>query len=198
MRFSLNQLALGAFAVTVALAEALPMKDTLELRSSMEDTSDLPIIREDDGQQNTLIIKNMDDKTRIIHFRSEFPEEMKKHKMIGHDLVLKGGETAWVDVPKHFSGNFMAFLPGDPEKMRTLAEVSFQGGSNQDITFYDVSAVTTHTDQDGVHYMYPLSEEGKRSGCHKFPCETAYRFWNDDKNTYSTKDTKMVVELFSS
>ncbi|KAB8294790.1 hypothetical protein EYC80_006751 [Monilinia laxa] len=198
MRFSMKELTVGAFAIGTAIAQSVPMMETLELSNPMEDTSDLTIIRDDNGQQNTLIIKNMDEKTRIVHFRSEYPESMKKYKMIGHELVLKGGQVAWVDVPHQFSGNLVAFIPGDPEKMRSLAEISFQSGAHHDITFYDVSAVTTHTDQDGVHFMYPLSEAGARSGCHRFPCDTAYREWNDDKNTYSTKDTKMVIELYSS
>ncbi|ESZ89562.1 hypothetical protein SBOR_10053 [Sclerotinia borealis F-4128] len=153
---------------------------------------------EGERNPNVLIIKNMDNHPRELHFRAEGPASLLSHKMIGHNIQITAGDTHWLEVPYGWNGNFVAFVIGSaPKEDRVLAEFAFQVDGRIG-TWYDVSAVTTHNDQEGVHWIYPLSEAGDKSGCETFPCETSYKVWNHDKNTKYTTDTRMVIELYSS
>ncbi|KAF7870629.1 hypothetical protein EAF04_004373 [Stromatinia cepivora] len=186
MRFLYGFLALGAFAVTTVFGAPLP---------------------ETEMPPNRFIIKNLGNEAMELHFRSEFPESMKKHKMMNHNIQIGPKQVQMLEVPSGWSGNFNAFVIGSAEKdHRTLAEFTFphpDGNNPKDPknqhkyrTWYDVSAVDTHEDQDGVHFVYPYSKEGRKAGCETFPCDEAYRHSKDDKNTMFTEDTTMVVEIY--
>ncbi|KAI9649261.1 hypothetical protein NHQ30_001831 [Ciborinia camelliae] len=189
MRFALKQLALGAFAVTSVLG--------LTMRDKARDPNVLAIRGVDDNQPvspNIIIVKNMDEKSRTLHFRSEGPVEMLEFKMIGHDITMKGGETLHLEMPRKWKGNFRAFVVGDTRTLGVLAEITFVEGGH---TFYDASSIVAQDDQDGVHKVYPFEKEGSMAGCELYPCANAYSYPTNDVNTRATSDTKIVVELYS-
>ncbi|KAF7524155.1 hypothetical protein G7054_g11519 [Neopestalotiopsis clavispora] len=70
-----------------------------------------------------------------------------------------------------------------------------------DITYFDVSAIVNADDHDGVHEMWPASEntvsvKTLMSGCTIFPCNTAY-YLADDVQTVATTETELYCSLGS-
>jgi L-rhamnose isomerase len=111
------------------------------------------------------------------------------------DLYAPAGKTVSVTFPYRWQGNWKA-LHEDADKngVWTLGEVTFQGGNDGQQTSYDVSAIDNHTDDTGVHWLYPASGNGIKSGCDKFPCNSAYTASNDVQ-TQTTYETALTCLL---
>ncbi|KAM3076345.1 hypothetical protein ACMFMG_007166 [Clarireedia jacksonii] len=124
-----------------------------------------------------------DDKDRFIYFTPN-----KGYALIPK-VPVPVGKPASVTLPDGWQGNFIAIhRDADQNGNWILGEVTFQGGTDKMQTSYDVSAIVNQTDQTGIHWMYPGSGNGIKSGCDHFPCGTAYTAWNDvqTQTTYET------------
>ncbi|KAF7954639.1 hypothetical protein EAE96_005758 [Botrytis aclada] len=140
--------------------------------------------------RNTIHFKALDNVPRIISFTSH--PECADIEEIHH----RGGEDFMIEMPPYWAGTVMARLYGGVHPInRAIAEFKWQGFEGK--THYDASAVDNHTDNTGVHWVYPAGLghiPEARSGCTVFPCDNAYLLW-DDVQTRVTYQTDMVVEI---
>jgi hypothetical protein len=138
---------------------------------------------------NLITFIPQDDQARIIYFTpnpgfANIP-----------DLSAPAGQTVSVTLPHGWQGNFKAPHAGaDRDANWILGEVTFQGGSDHQQNSYDVSAIVNKTDGTGIHWLYPTSGNGIKSGCDKFPCGTAY-VGSDDVQTQTTYETTLTCLL---
>ncbi|KAK6065709.1 DNase1 protein [Seiridium cupressi] len=142
---------------------------------------------------NTVTFVSQDSKDRKIIFTPS----------IGNSEIasieVSGGATETVTFPTGWIGNWYAVCDGSSNTNGMLGEVTFQGWN--DITYFDVSAIVNANDFDGVHEMWPASQDSEStktlmSGCAVFPCNTAY-YLPDDVQTVTTTDTALYCTLGS-
>lgn len=111
------------------------------------------------------------------------------------DLFAPAGKTVSATFPNGWQGNFKApHSDADKNGNWILGEITFQGGDDSKQTSYDVSAIVNKTDGSGIHWLYPTSGNGAKSGCNTFPCKTAYVAW-DDTQTQTTYETTLTCLL---
>jgi len=114
-------------------------------------------------------------------------------------IEVAGGATQTVTFPTGWIGNWFSVSEGASNIDGMLGEVTFQGWN--DITYFDVSAIVVPSDHDGVHQMWPASQNSDAtktlmSGCDVFPCNTAY-YLPDDLQTVTTTETDLYCTLGS-
>ncbi|KAH6655131.1 hypothetical protein BKA67DRAFT_226897 [Truncatella angustata] len=140
---------------------------------------------------NTVTFVSQDSTSRKIIFTPS----------IGHEeinsITVGGQATETVEFPTGWIGNWFAQCDGSSNTLGMLGEVTFQGWN--DITYFDVSAIVDSSDHNGVHMMWPASEnsastKSKMSGCEVFPCNTAY-YLADDVQTVTTTETALYCTL---
>ncbi|KAF3000587.1 hypothetical protein E8E14_007435 [Neopestalotiopsis sp. 37M] len=142
---------------------------------------------------NTVTFVSQDSTTRKIIFTpSSGYSEIDSIEVAG-----LGTET--VSFPSGWVGNWYSVSEGADNTSGMLGEVTFQGWD--DITYFDVSAIVNADDHDGVHEMWPASEntvsvKTLMSGCTIFPCNTAY-YLADDVQTVATTETELYCSLGS-
>lgn len=142
---------------------------------------------------NTVTFVGQDSTSRKIVFTpSSGHEEIDS-------ITVAGGATETVEFPTGWIGNWFAQCEGADNTQGMLGEVTFQGWN--DITYFDVSAIVDANDHNGVHMMWPASENSastktKMSGCERFPCNTAY-YLPDDVQTVTTTETELYCTLGS-
>ncbi|PQE05006.1 DNase1 protein [Rutstroemia sp. NJR-2017a BBW] len=138
---------------------------------------------------NLITFIPQDDQARIIYFTSN------PGYAIIPDLYAPAGKTVSVTLPHGWQGNFKAPHAGaDKNANWILGEVAFQGGDDHKLISYDVSAIVNQTDGTGIHWLYPTSGNGFKSGCDTFPCNTAY-VGSDDVQTRTTYETTLTCLL---
>lgn len=135
---------------------------------------------------NTVTFVPMDDKTRTVIFTPTVP-----HAKID-DIEVKGGQSAVVEFPQEWLGNWYAIDEGADPDPGMLGEVAFQGHEGR--TYFDVSAIIDPEDHGGVKMMYPKEAETPTSGCEEFPCDNAYYLW-DDEQTKVTDEVHLICTL---
>jgi len=109
------------------------------------------------------------------------------------ELTISGLNTMEnVTFPYGWTGNVFSVSEGAPMVPGMLAEVMFNGYN--DATYFDVSAIVSPDDHDGIKIMKPLSQDTPLSGCQTFPCDNAYNK-PDDIATLSTPDSELIVFL---
>jgi hypothetical protein len=116
-----------------------------------------------------------------------------------NSIELAGLDTQTVTFPESWIGNWYSVSEGADNTNGMLGEVTFQGWNG--ITYFDVSAIVNANDHDGVHQMWPASQNSASpkslmSGCAVFPCNTAY-YLPDDVQTVTTTETALYCTLGS-
>jgi hypothetical protein len=79
------------------------------------------------------------------------------------------------------------FDGGNPYNSSIRAEVTFDGYAGA--TYYDVDAIDNCRDNTGVKWLYPASGAGVHGGCDSFPCDGAYKKWDDIQTRVMDKNT---------
>ena len=162
---------------TTTLLSALLGTATLTLAASS--TEDFP---------NSIEFRSQDSTTRTIVFRPNVPGDWKPD-----NLIVPGNDHAVANFAPGWQGMFYSIsAPLKPEDVEhgMLGEVTF----DESKTWYDVSAIDVPGDHVGVKQLFPLTEEGVKSGCEVFPCDTAY-YLPDDIQTQATNDHHLVCTL---
>lgn len=140
---------------------------------------------------NTVTFVSQDNTSRKIVFTPS-----TGHSEID-SIEVAGKATETVTFPTGWIGNWFAICEDADNTQGMLGEVTFQGWDG--ITYFDVSAIVDATDHNGVHQMWPASENSvssktKMSGCAVFPCNTAY-YLPDDVQTVTTTETELYCTL---
>ncbi|KAF7908226.1 uncharacterized protein EAF01_003981 [Botrytis porri] len=139
---------------------------------------------------NTIQFISFDDTDRVITFTSHPQCEDLP------DIHHKGGENFTMEIPLNWGGTVMARMYDAVVPIhRVQAEFQWQGFEGK--THYDASAITNHTDNSGIRFIYPAGQghvHEARSGCTVYPCNTAYLQANDEQ-TKVTYQTDMVIEI---
>ncbi|TGO38389.1 hypothetical protein BHYA_0076g00400 [Botrytis hyacinthi] len=140
--------------------------------------------------RNTIEFIAYDNEDRIISFTSHVQCEDIE------DIHHKGGENFTIEIPLNWGGTVMAKKYGAVHPIhRIQAEFQWQGFEGK--THYDASAITNHTDNSGIRFIYPAGQGNvyeARSGCTVYPCDNAY-LQPDDVQTKVTRQTDMVIEI---
>ncbi|KAF5873226.1 putative dnase1 protein [Botrytis fragariae] len=140
--------------------------------------------------RNTIHFISFDDVDRIIAFTSH------AHCEDIEDIHHKGGENFTIEMPQNWGGTVMAKKYDAVVPIhRVQAEIQWQGFEGK--THYDASAITNHTDNSGIRFIYPAGQGDvyeTRSGCTVYPCDNAY-LQPDDEQTKVTYQTDMVIEI---
>ncbi|TVY83170.1 hypothetical protein LSUE1_G004755 [Lachnellula suecica] len=107
--------------------------------------------------------------------------------------VVPGHSSKHVSMPGAWNGSWRTiFDGGNPSESSIRGEVTFNGFVGD--TYYDVEAIDNCCDNSGVKWLYPASGNGVHSGCNTFPCDGAYKKW-DDIQTQSTSEKDLVCEI---
>lgn len=134
---------------------------------------------------NTITFVNQDSTNRTLVFTPSVPFEKLAN------VNLTGYETKVVSFPYGWIGNFFAMLPdGDENASGMLGELTFN--SWDDLTFFDVSAITNPTDTDGIKQIFPKNSNEPLAGCQEFPCTNIYNVWDDDLATKASTETDYI------
>ncbi|KAG7130867.1 hypothetical protein HYQ45_010410 [Verticillium longisporum] len=135
---------------------------------------------------NTVTFVSTDQTDRTIYFtpNAGYPEVAP--------VEVPAGQSIKSEVPQSWIGNWYSVSVGADNIPGMLGEVAFQGWN--DLTYFDVSAIVTPGDHDGVHEMWPAQGHTPTSGCAEFPCNNAYYLW-DDVQTKTTPETDLICTL---
>lgn len=142
---------------------------------------------------NTVTFVSLDSTNRKVIFTpSEGHSELDS-------IEVAGEATEVATFPEGWIGNWYSVSEDADNTSGMLGEVTFQGWNG--ITYFDVSAIVNAEDLDGVHEMWPASENSVltktlMSGCSIFPCNTAY-YLPDDVQTVTTEETELYCSLGS-
>ncbi|KAA8569097.1 hypothetical protein EYC84_000767 [Monilinia fructicola] len=97
--------------------------------------------------------------------------------------------------PELWEGTVMAKKPDSVVPVhRVVAEICFKPGEP---AYYDISAIDNHTDNSGIHHMFPVNaplSEYFRPGCDWFPCNNCY-IMPTDPHTRASDETDFIVEV---
>lgn len=132
---------------------------------------------------NSVTFVNQDATLRTIIFTAQDGLEALQ------DLEVQGYASATQDFPDSWIGNWYSVSEGAENVPGMLGEVTFGGYSSG--TFFDISAIVNPDDNGGVKELFPKNSNLPMSGCQTFPCDNAYKTW-DDVETMSTDETDLV------
>ncbi|KAF8860378.1 hypothetical protein BDZ45DRAFT_319923 [Acephala macrosclerotiorum] len=108
------------------------------------------------------------------------------------ELVIPGLCTANQTFPTAWIGNWYSVSEGATNSPGMLGEVRFDGFAGA--TYFDVSAIVSPDDTNGVKEIFPLNSNSPIAGCQEFPCSNAY-YQSDDVATFSTDSSDLVCLL---
>lgn len=145
---------------------------------------------------NSVSFRSQDSTSRTIIFTPSLPSAQKPEGSPPKDnLVVPGNAEVTIDFADGWEGMWFSVSEGVSLENVTpgmLGEVTFNGNGGR--TFYDVSAIDGPGDHVGVKQLWPKTEEGKKSGCEVFPCNTVY-YHPDDVQTQVTTDHDLICTL---
>lgn len=146
---------------------------------------------------NALIFQSIDHYGRWVCFVANCEADNTEHRgeWAVDPVLVPAYAVIRAQIPDTWQGNFHTVADwdncGNP-RANVIGEITFGGMDGK--TWFDVSAVNSHDDNSGVHFM-SSRDWSAYSGCWHFPCPDVFNVWNSKDQVKNTFDRELVVQI---